>query len=324
MEFERIYKPKPRKLSRFMCQELLFEFATNRLDKARADAVAEFLKTDKGLQLELESIKESIQYCQKLSHTQVSPEFLKSLVEAQPKWKILAEKLAWKNWPEFLRWTTEAMAISVLVAVLAVNIPWSQLFSWAPERHKEVVLAEVEPLQSAEKAEEVAPIAASTEGETGFQEIGPIHGPPAPTPEQLASAVESAQQVVATEAEAEPKPKENVEAEPAPSPQPVAKGPKGAIYRAFMSVSEVDATSKQILDQLLALGAQKAGEVELGWKRPTGSYFHFSIPEENYQTMVDQLRTLSPVRISREAHWRVMPEGTIRIILWVEDNTLKN
>lgn len=93
---------------------------------------------------------------------------------------------------------------------------------------------------------------------------------------------------------------------------------RGFVYRAFMTLSDLDDVSPKIKSEIVALGGEKAGEVELGWKRGQGRYFHFAIPESNEKKILERLQVYGPVRISKDPHPRVMPQGQVRFILWVE------
>jgi hypothetical protein len=94
--------------------------------------------------------------------------------------------------------------------------------------------------------------------------------------------------------------------------------PRGFVYRAFMTLPDLEDVGPKITEDLLSLGAEKAGEVELGWKRGTGRYYHFELPEENEKKVLERLQVYGPVRISKDPHPRIMPEGQVRFILWVE------
>lgn len=96
--------------------------------------------------------------------------------------------------------------------------------------------------------------------------------------------------------------------------------PKGFVYRAFMTLSNLEAVGDQIASDIKELGGTKAGEVELGWRRGTGRYYHFSLPEANEETILEKLRAFGPVRISKDPHPRVMPQGQVRFILWIESS----
>ena len=95
---------------------------------------------------------------------------------------------------------------------------------------------------------------------------------------------------------------------------------RGVLYRAYMTLGNVDEVSLEMANVIRGLGGTKAGSVELGWRKPNGSYYHFTLPEANYDKLVSALRTYGPVRIYKERHKRIMPDGEIRLILWVEEN----
>jgi len=95
--------------------------------------------------------------------------------------------------------------------------------------------------------------------------------------------------------------------------------PQGFVYRAFMTLDDLDTLGPKITQLVQELGGVKAGEVELGWKKGNSvRYYHFSIPDDNQEKLVEQLQTYGPVRISKDPHPRIMPKGQVRFILWVE------
>lgn len=104
----------------------------------------------------------------------------------------------------------------------------------------------------------------------------------------------------------------------APPPSPAAQE-GGFVYRMAMSVKGIDAVTPKVIEKIMELGGQKAGQVQLGWKKPGGSYFHFTMPEAGFTPLMTHLRSFAQVRHSKDPHKRVMPAGTIRIILWVEE-----
>ncbi len=93
---------------------------------------------------------------------------------------------------------------------------------------------------------------------------------------------------------------------------------RGFVYRAFMNLNDLDDIGPKIADEIIELGGEKAGEVDLGWKRGSGRYYHFELPEANERKMIERLQVYGPVRISKDPHPRVMPQGQVRFILWVE------
>ena len=131
--------------------------------------------------------------------------------------------------------------------------------------------------------------------------------PPTPTPAKVAVAAPSA-----AAGQADPS------KEVAAATGKKAARTQGFVYRAFMNLDKVDTVSLEIAQLIRDLGGEKAGEVPLGWHKGTGSYFHFTLPESNNEQLMQKLRAYGPVRISKDPHPRVMPEGQIRFILWVD------
>lgn len=86
-----------------------------------------------------------------------------------------------------------------------------------------------------------------------------------------------------------------------------------------MKLDNLDETVPNIVQTIKELGGIKAGQVELGWRKPKGSYFHFSLPESNYERLMKILRNFGPVQIYKDPHSRLMPKGKVRFILWIED-----
>ncbi len=93
----------------------------------------------------------------------------------------------------------------------------------------------------------------------------------------------------------------------------------GVVYRAVMTMPAISETSQEIKDELERLGAERAGQVPLGWKKTNGSYFHFTLPVSNYDSLVRLLSRYGQVRMTKDSHPRLMPDGLIRVILWIED-----
>ncbi len=312
-------KGKKRHLSWFLVEEMMYDYVIGQLDSGRRKALSEYLETSKEARDLERRLKDAIEYCNSLSQTEVSEPLMEKLVKSKSLWNRWVGFIAWKQWPEATRWTLEAFAVSLVVAFI-VAVSWPKISNWFPERQSDVVLAELDK----KKAEVVEPIVATPEKKSSevesqsaaitllqvaensqpkstlsIEEETPVVG-------QQDDVVEAAAEEVTVVKPAVEKPK-----------------PKGFVYRAFMTLGKIEEVTEEIRLKLQTLGGQKAGEVRMGWRKPKGSYFHFSIPESNYDTVVEMLRSFGPVQIAKDPHWRVMPEGKIRIILWVEDMDLK-
>ncbi|MBX3016956.1 MAG: hypothetical protein KF767_03630 [Bdellovibrionaceae bacterium] len=104
----------------------------------------------------------------------------------------------------------------------------------------------------------------------------------------------------------------------APKPQdPVAF--RGFLYRGRLQVTNVEAVTPKLVEFVNTAGGRKAGQVDLGWQKGQGSYFHFTIPEAKYEELEAFFREYGTLVISKERHERVMPEGIIRLIVEVEE-----
>ncbi len=297
-----------RKLSRFLCQELLYDYETGQLDAERVEAVEAYLPTCKETQKELELLRAGLEFTASLSRSSVSVPMVEKLRNTKGWWNRTYQRLNWNNWTDWMKWGAEGLVVASVVAFLVIVIPWHRVVdtlsfkaSW-----KELQTVEVRP-QPAEvdemgdgsaKQEELRPDGFKIE----HQDI--LQAGPAETPVTT--------EVISSEAE------EAEETEEAKEPKESPSAPPSFVYRAAMNLAQVDAATEKIRDKIIELGGKKAGQVELGWRRGESSYFHFSLPEENYETLLESLRTLGPVRIYKDPHSRVMPKGTIRIILDVD------
>ncbi|MCB0406767.1 MAG: hypothetical protein KDD34_01110 [Bdellovibrionales bacterium] len=352
-------KGKKRKLSQFLCEEMLYDYATENLDDARRESVEDFLKSSSETQKILSDLEAGMKYCSSLGKTQVAEPLIQKLLYSKAWYQWVSETIAWEKWPEATRWTLEAFIISSLAAFI-IALAWPKVSHWLPERSKDIILAKVDktkeketsinipqpetkipevptvlPLASDQSTTVQSTIVSSEKKEVSIaaseasnsqsskesslkiniKETNTSEGETKPS--QMAIATVAAKNTD-EEDEVEGKTETKVE-------KPVVKpAPKGFIYRAFMSLNSLDAVTNEIRDNLVGLGGEKAGEVPMGWRKPKSSYFHFSLPEVNYEKAVEMLRSFGPVRIYKDPHWRVMPEGKIRIILTIEDLDLKN
>ncbi|MBK7845151.1 MAG: hypothetical protein IPJ71_15950 [Bdellovibrionales bacterium] len=346
--------PPKRKLSRFLARKMLYDFITGNLDSARMAAVEEFVLQDWETKRELEHIQEGLKYCNELSFTKISQPLIEEIRDHKDLWGRMREGRLWKDWPDAVKWGIEAILISSIAGLVAIKIPWGRVGELLPKASDKVILVEVEKSDKDKQETTDKGNEGSDEGEGHVSAslnvtttpVKPL-GPPADSPDKadkapkLAKSPPSAKPVVSAaksdssrheDSEARHLEDEEVDSsgaaevdseERAQSSTPSDKPMKNFVYRAFMSLDKLEDGSSRIASEIKRLGGVKAGQVELGWKKPKGSYFHFSIPESNYEELLKMLRTFGPVRIDKEPHWRVVPQGQIRFILWVEDNKLK-
>ena len=300
---------EPLQLSKFHCQEMLYDFMSGRLDQERRQAVESGLKQHPELQKELDAIIAAAQFCEELSQIRPRPESTSHFESLRLRSEMMGEKLKYKNWPDMIKWSSEAVVISVFVAAVGWLVPWGA-FRKAFENQQpqnEIVLADIDVKKTPPKS-----LSTSPDATIPPPVAAPIAAPvvaPVPAPAPVPTVTQTPQPTAA--------------AAPAKVPAKVAQSVtparQGLLYRMMMNVPQIKERAPALRDRIVALGAEKAGQVEIGHRQPKGNYFHFSMPENNYSTLLKTLGEYGPVRIYKGPHARVMPEGVIRIILTIED-----
>ncbi len=355
-----------RKLTPFLCREMLFDYATGTLDTDRRAAIDDFLKTDKECQEILEEIRKGIEYTERLAMVQIKPSVLTEIGDAEDALSLSRRYASWREWPETLRWSITAVMISTILAGAIAVVPWKNipvLRAWVdstlkPKRGDLIEIAQLPrpseeaQIEAVQEQQEGAPIdegSGDEETEIALEALpdtdqAPASTPPptalanalamvqpSPTPNLLQASPGQLQPSLAAKETTRGVPTSGQRSQPN-SEQSVAievdveksstthrdSKPKGYVSRAFMTLANLDEIGPKIVDHIVELGGEKAGEVELGWQRGTGRYYHFALPEENHEKLLEKLRAYGPVRISKDPHPRIMPEGQVRFILWIE------
>ena len=471
-----------RKLTTFLAQEMLYEFAVQKLDSERSAAVEDFVAGDRECQAILESIHGSLGFAEKLAQTELKSDVIAHLRESENVISLGRRYSHWHTWPDSMRWSIVALSVSVIVASAVAMVPWQKISRTAQSKGPESVEVAKIPTEStdqlkalqdssevdstvAESANEgsgddsdVAEAGSGDTDEAGSGDVAETSHEPKLTAAQLAKQaqveaaasratkkiqtttavaetgltadptnqshphasteaplllsrrqmplissllnqlfvtplgvipVENGARTVVQQAAGEPSnvadaSSDQVEVEAtkksvtavkiaaandqkddsadvpshqsardtetdssgdaaAPAhtfgdtevagatgltasqiPETNAKNgikPKGFVYRAFMNLDELDTLGPKITQLIQELGGVKAGEVELGWKKGNSvRYYHFSMPEDSQEKLLEQLQTYGPVRISKDPHPRIMPKGQVRFILWVESS----
>lgn len=303
---------RKRNLSEFMCIEMLYDYKSGRLDPLRNQAVEEGLQSSPRVREELKKLTIGISYCEKLKNVSVS-EPLVDLILNQPKQaqKIIS-KFRWGNFPQPVRWALEAVVVAVAIALFVTQVP--NLFKGESSEPQSMLVKKFDIKPPGPKVEAETDITAKAAATT------PVEKPPAPivaTKEiPLLLRPPAPEGETTTVAAAVPAVQKPVEEKPIEA-KPVKKG-NAYVYRMTMYVDDVDVVTPEIVSLISGLGGEKAGEVELGWRRKGGSYFHFSIPQNNSPALQDGLKKYAHFNMIKSAHPRVMPVGIERYILWVE------
>ena len=272
--------PRRPKLTRFLTQELLFEYISGSLPPARHRLVDDVLNEDKESQRELLNLSKGLEYAHEISRLQVAPALHEALLKFEPPWKKRLR--AWSLWSWRRGWRLLPYAFGAMTVGLGLAV----FKPWTLRANTEVTLAEqahVEPrslekiLPQTPSVETRAPTAVPTE----VTAVSPHVAPPAPKPATAAST---------------------------------------GLRRGEIKVAEFAKAWPLIREKIIALGGKAAGNVDLGWlRRKDESYFHFEVSDANFDELERFLSTFGRVQLHHEKSSRVMPEGQIRIILLVKD-----
>lgn len=301
--------PLRREMSEFHARELLLPYLEGQLPEDTRRAVEKTMERYPRLKQELEALRAASSYVEKLSTLKLARQHVEALLEDVGLWTRISLRLAPRHWPDGLKIATEAALVLATLFLVGVLVPWDlvkeKVDIFTDSGSTAVVRPETLPAPApvAVPAPEPPPVA--TLESTEELEAVALSGPEVEVDEDLDAP--AAEETVA-QAPSEPAP---------PKPAP-ATARRGEVFKLFMDLSNLDVMTPEIADRIRELGGVKAGQVPLGWRRTNGSYFHFSIDEENYGALETMLREYAPLRILRDPHNRVMPEGVRRVILWIE------
>lgn len=323
----------------FQAREMLLDYLENKLDKDRSDLVKKVLASDIETERALNQITRGLDFAKQLSNVKINENFSDQLLQAENLSSLVVHYSKFKNWSHAFRVSTYAVTTCLLVLLIVISLPKNLLVKLKRTKSsQEVVLSQVpknqeppgdsdDPEKRDAQAVAVQNLPTDTDEDEGdnaesgdAEGSGDEHAEPiviakaSPPP---AKAVPS--KAASTEATSSAEDAQGADGAGQTNEDTGDKKTKGFVYRGTMKIDDLDERTPLIAQQIIDLGGKKAGEVELGWKKDNkGSYYHFSMPESNYEKFLEYLHGFGPVRFSKDSHPRVMPPGQIRIILWVE------
>lgn len=96
---------------------------------------------------------------------------------------------------------------------------------------------------------------------------------------------------------------------------------EGGLFRGSLVVKDLKGSNEKLMAKMVAMGARKAGEVELGWLKSNNlAYYHFIISDQNIAQTKAYLTELGVLKIRFESHPRLIPGGNKRFIIEVKGN----
>lgn len=304
-----ISNPNRRKLSTFVFKETVFEYLSGHLNRHQTGAFEEYMRQNPAENAEIERMQNAIAYCAKLRETTLSEEVLGQVLNHREPVDLFLALLDWRKWPDSMRWSIEAAFAAFVVLVLVVALPWGTWIKNLKSDDKLTLARGSAPVSDDAEAKQ------SLNTQNGYASVTPIsvNKDPVPPPAEL-------KPVEAADVKAETLSNKPTRSDLAVSNDVQLSGRnfKGELYRIDMEFADLDTLTPALVEKLTALGAQRAGQVELGTRQTKESYFHFSLPTGAMEPFLTELKSHGSYKLSREAHRRVMPEGISRVILRIK------
>jgi hypothetical protein len=306
-------KQNDNKISYLFTYENLVDFCLEQLSPDEAEKVRLGLKLYPTLQVAKE---EYIRIISQIQNLKVQKERTSIVRPLRPQIKISKDSAGLSSPTKGLNPVQLRALVGTFVLVVAVLLikPVKTFYNLNGRNDNTVVLQEVQVAQPETSTTEtqVAEVATVSEttvaitetvaSETATVAVNQTEVQPTPVPQPVAVAeVSKTTQVVAS--------------------QPTKTEWEGGLFRATLLVKDIAAVNSGIKKKMLAIGAVKAGEVELGWlKSPDMAYYHYTMPEANKAELEIYLRKIGNLIIKFEKHPRKIPIGTRRFIIEVKQN----
>jgi hypothetical protein len=304
-------KKGQRKVSTFIGQELLYDFVTGQLDMERKKSVDDFIRSNREAQSNIQKIQNGLSYSEKLSQTQVSEALLAKVNLPSNYSQVLLQKIRFEEWSPAFRLSLEALVVALGITIFAVLIPWHKLMD-LKVGSKEVVLTEM-------NRDTAAPVAVAEREAGSKEDTFPDEGA-ASVPTTTTIAAVAAVTTTTVKVAAVAPTTTTLKSAAVISPAPVDKKAQGELWRGEILVTNVPAITPKLVEKILELGGRKAGQVELGWsKNGSSSYFHFTMPESRFEELKTLFAEYGSLKMKKEKHERIMPEGILRLIITVDE-----
>lgn len=326
------------RMTNFLCREMMYDYLTGRLDELRFQAMQEYIEKNKSMQVLESEVRSTLQHIESYGEIPVVDSILLALSDdLQPffkRWslpKFSLPQLGWK--PVFFFFSVFFLA-GLIVGLFPKSL--KEPFQSTDVRLLEsnIELVDISAVFSSAAKENIPITNKVFEHDRtlwpskllifpAWPEITILseHSASSALPDdrrEIASeggliSEEEALVQKASEDEASAEFQVDSSSDPVETPLPE---PQGVVTRLFMSHSSPETIGESIRDKIHALGGARAGEVELGWR--AWQYYHFALPEDQTESFLSFLDQFGIIRISRDPHPRVMPEGESRFILLIE------
>lgn len=309
---------RKRKISEFMCKELLYDYATGQLDNNRKYAVKEYLESDAEMRIELQSIEFALSYLDELKKTEISKLYLDKLNSKK------TNNIANLN-SKTLKYVRNLSALFLLCLLLG-NMFSSQITKFLNRFDSDtVILAEIKPERQQILVDESVDESITESQDLVEEELMAVNDDGPESEPVVANPVTSSPEsnpitVNPKNKKAESAINSAATSETDKAEVKITANKKGEVYWSFMKIKGLEIVSPNIVSRIEQLNGGKAGSVKLGWTKPNGRrYYHFKMPKKNYESMMNYLGSLGKLNIVRAPHRRIMPKGLYRFVLEIEN-----
>lgn len=262
-----------------------------------------FFTEDQQIKKQFEGMKAQVRFLEELGKTSPKPELITFIQTHKGSFKETLKKYEWTKWSSTSQWALQLAIVGLLLVVTVHLFPWLNL------------------ARSIKGIKQLAPQLKSVK----FQEpevVRTLYGPiwPADLPSPDAYALKIAEEKTKNAAIAEIVVQADEESNSQASEDNEAAVPvDGFLWRGVLRVESLDSDiTNKITQDMATLGAQKAGQVELGWQKGDSRYYHFTMPIENYTAFQEKMSEFGKLTLQKEKHPRVMKDGIMRVIMSVE------
>ncbi len=314
----KLKKFKKREISPFFGQNFLYEYLQNLLDEERKKAVEEVIHSDKNTQSDFMKMTNGLQYVELLSEVVISDKIVDQTVNRNTSFHKILNKIKFDRWPLSIKWTLEALII-ILAMVITLNVfPWGKIVHLASEdQNKDMIITKID-----RKKKELL----NAGSERSLKEVVNAK------PEFIDEGIKlDSKKVSLVKIPFSVKNSIEIKSNEPNQEKPVvqnstdisnAKTTGGFLYRGQLQVTNVEMIAPKISDKIFELGGRKAGEVEIGWKKSNQTfYYHFTLPKSKLPELESLLKIYSELKLKKEPHARVMPDGILRIIFTIDEKS---
>ncbi len=340
-------------------QYKLVDYCDGELDSQESAEFESWLKENPEYQKKVEMVRSLRLDFARLHNIEFSQKIIEDIAKSPTYLPFMIERLKVRDWPDLYSWAIQALVVVFAMVFVLVIVPWENTVKkWITKNPQSIILAEIK--QAPEVIEPASVSQFSDEIEDSATETQIVVKAPdaqtpkpdktdllAPTPGAVLPGLTIADILAPPPADGPTMPPNSASPPPTTSPPPKPPPPtqppapkeaksavaatqesdattkekaQGSLYRGTVFVTNLEAVWPKIKERLEEMGARKAGDVELGWKKSnTLRYFHFTIPEAQLEPMKEFIDQYGKLQYTKEKHARVMPDGIIRLIINVNE-----